>query len=276
MTALGFIILGSLLLFLGLAIHLNFISNNSLIKLLGNAIIVAGTILVSYIAFQNEKNSSQKTEQLIDITKRIKHPMPDKLSLSYTIHFNLNVKEKNAAESLISGKHNFKSDNPGAFYLVDNSLIDKATNWDWMNYDWIEVTFSKKFTLTKTESSSEIISYFSNFNDLFDNKKNLNKTLYYNPIQRIFLLKIQNAELPKVIMQMGNLDYSLMNESIYDLSGSTLIFKQKLPKGFDSIQITNFIISSKELNLHLPSLKHSENELYYIAPIEISSPTESN
>ncbi len=341
----GFIILGVLSLIIGVCMYFDILNTKPLfVKWYAGVIIASGTILLGYITLSYDKNSSKKTDDILentkstgsniidlnkkadtsntkidilreenerfklqiteldnklseknktildltqqtadlsirlsekaksiyDINKAIKFSMPNSISVSYNVFFQLIDQYQNKADSIINKHYQFN--NPGAFSGIGYELIKDVFDWNDYFSDWITVTFSKDYKISKNSASytTPLLS-FSNDESILkpnSNFQGIKKTLLYNPTERKFLIQIEATQLLKKVFPNLSLNPNLTSTSIFDLAKSTMILNQAFPDRFKSIEITHFKISSQELNLYFWTLNKSESDRDFIGDVK--------
>jgi hypothetical protein len=287
----GFIIIGVLSLIIGVCMHFDILNAKPLfVKWYAVIIIAGGSILLGYITLTYDKNSSKKTDDILentktagsgiidlnkkaksiyDLNKAIKFSMPNKIAVTYSVFFQLGEQFQKKADSIINSHYQF--DNPGAYSGVKYDLL--KTLFDWNNYvsDWITVSFAKDYMVSKTEVTyNSLLLSFTNFESLrnSNNSQGVKKLLLYNPTERKFLIQIEDVQLVKQISSNLSLNPNLINSSIFDLAKSTMVLIQSFPNRFKSIEIFHLKISSPELNLLFWKLKNTENSDVFIDDVK--------
>ena len=213
---------------------------------------------------------AEKAKSIYDLNKATKFPIPNSVVLSYSVHFALKEPFQKDADQILNKRSQFSNSSnhkSTTYFSVELELIKEILEWDSNFNEWLGVNFTKDYKISKDGASSTSAMAYSNWS-FGKVTHDMNKMLLYNPVERKFVLTIKNARLSKEVLGSPYLNQNLTNASLFDLDNSTMIFTQIFPKRFKSIQITNFEVSSQELNLEFPLLNNTENDRTFICQVK--------
>jgi hypothetical protein len=212
---------------------------------------------------------SDRAIEIFDLSKKIKFPLPGKVTTSYKVLFKLDKTAQENAEKILLNNQKVPDINfPNKFEQIDPELAKKIVKWEIFS-NLISVSFAQQMKISpEAVETSTMILQLSNHRDVRNNPGqylSLGHPLFYNPSTKQFLISFEDIELFDDNDNLSSrINTKSTSKSVFDLENSIAIYNQQFPKSFNSVEISFFRIWSRELSLTFANALPTDNNSTFL------------